>query len=61
MGLSESFADDRSVFSKLFRLSTICFSPNLVILDRLQRCPDLVGHLGAQISFSQDSEEFFLS
>jgi hypothetical protein len=59
MSLSGSFTDDRSVFSKLFRLTSIYFSPNL-ILDRLQ-CPDLVGHLGAQITFSQDSEEFFLS
>jgi hypothetical protein len=61
MSLSESFADDQLVFSKLFRLSSIYFSPNQVILDRLQRYPDLIGHLGAQISFSQDSEEYFLS
>jgi hypothetical protein len=59
MSFSESFADDRSVFSKLFRLSSIYFSPNQVILDRLQHYPDLIGYLGAQISFSQDSEEFF--
>ena len=57
---SLSLAIDR-VFSKLFRLSSILFSPNLVILDRLQRYPGLAGHLGAQISFSQDSENFFLS
>jgi hypothetical protein len=56
MSLSESFADDRAVFSKLFRLlvvSSIYFFPNQVILDRLRRY--------AQIIFSQDSEEFFLS
>jgi hypothetical protein len=38
------------VFSKLSRLFKHSF---LVILDRLQRYPDLVGHLGAQISFTK--------
>jgi hypothetical protein len=59
--LSESFVVDRScVFIKLFRhISSSLFRPTLAIFDRLQPYPDLVGHLGAHLTFRKMSESFF--
>jgi hypothetical protein len=48
------------VFSKLFRLSSMLFFQiYIVIFRRLQRYPDLVGHLGAQFSFFGEFFFFF--
>jgi hypothetical protein len=52
------FRSRSTVCSSSFLDYQTFFCPNLVILDRLQRYPDLVGLLGTQISFSEDSEEF---